>query len=160
MLREDNLFASVAQHWGRLLNTAARSIMDKANVIVCIIGFLALGIVFVEVSHGNLMIFFSGEGVLMVGFFVILLAMNMGPKGSGTTVGDQAADKADSAEMMDFIIGMREAFNNEVDVNSADPGDAPLIRWMLQRTSGETREEGRRVRATGSRLRGQAITTK
>jgi chemotaxis protein MotA len=42
--------------------------MDKASLIGCIIGFLALGVVFVEVSHGNLMMFFSGEGVLMVGF--------------------------------------------------------------------------------------------
>jgi chemotaxis protein MotA len=54
--------------------------MDKASVIGLIIGFLALGIVFVEVSHGNLMMFFSGEGVLMVGFgsvSVVFMAMPM-----------------------------------------------------------------------------------
>jgi len=88
------------------------------------------------------LISFADNVALLMGFFVILLAMNMGPKGSGTTVGDQAADKADSAEMMDFIIGMREAFNNAVDVKSTDPRDAPLIRRMLQLTSGEVREEG------------------
>lgn len=40
--------------------------MDKASLIGLIIGFLCLGIVFFEVSHGHLMMFFSLEGVLMV----------------------------------------------------------------------------------------------
>jgi len=40
--------------------------MDKASLIGSIIGFSCLAIVFLEVSHGNLMMFFSGEGVLMV----------------------------------------------------------------------------------------------
>jgi chemotaxis protein MotA len=42
--------------------------VDKASLIGVIIGAAALGIVFYEVSHGNFMMFFSGEGVLMVGF--------------------------------------------------------------------------------------------
>lgn len=41
--------------------------MDKASLIGVIIGAAALGFVFFEVSHGNLMMFFSMEGVLMVG---------------------------------------------------------------------------------------------
>jgi chemotaxis protein MotA len=41
--------------------------LDKASLIGLIIGLLCLGIVFVEVSHGNFMMFFSLEGVLMVG---------------------------------------------------------------------------------------------
>jgi chemotaxis protein MotA len=40
--------------------------MDKASLIGSIIGFLALFIVFFEVSHGNFMMFFSLEGVLTV----------------------------------------------------------------------------------------------
>lgn len=54
--------------------------MDKASLIGILIGFAALGIVFIEVSHGNLMMFFSGEGVLMVGFgsvSVVFMAMPM-----------------------------------------------------------------------------------
>ncbi len=42
--------------------------MDIASVIGVLIGASALGYVFFEVSHGNLMMFFSMEGVLMVGF--------------------------------------------------------------------------------------------
>ncbi|MBX3358078.1 MAG: MotA/TolQ/ExbB proton channel family protein [Phycisphaeraceae bacterium] len=41
--------------------------MDKASIIGILIGVAALGFVFVEVSHGNLVMFFSLEGVLMVG---------------------------------------------------------------------------------------------
>ncbi|HVZ92984.1 MAG TPA: MotA/TolQ/ExbB proton channel family protein [Phycisphaerales bacterium] len=41
--------------------------MDKASLIGVLIGVVCLGIVFFEVSHGNFMMFFSMEGVLMVG---------------------------------------------------------------------------------------------
>lgn len=54
--------------------------MDKASLIGILIGAAALGIVFIEVSHGNLMMFFSGEGVLMVGcgsVSVVFMAMPM-----------------------------------------------------------------------------------
>ncbi|MBX3379691.1 MAG: MotA/TolQ/ExbB proton channel family protein [Phycisphaeraceae bacterium] len=54
--------------------------MDKASIIGILIGVAALGYVFVEVSHGNLMMFFSLEGVLMVGFgsvSVVFIAMPM-----------------------------------------------------------------------------------
>jgi chemotaxis protein MotA len=54
--------------------------MDKASLIGIIIGVAALGFVFVEVSHGNLLMFYSLEGVLMVGFgsvSVVFIAMPM-----------------------------------------------------------------------------------
>ena len=41
--------------------------MDKASLIGLIVGVACLGFVLFEVSHGNLMMFFSMEGVLMVG---------------------------------------------------------------------------------------------
>jgi chemotaxis protein MotA len=41
--------------------------MDKASLIGSVIGFLAMFIVFFEVSHGHFEMFFSMEGVLMVG---------------------------------------------------------------------------------------------
>lgn len=54
--------------------------MDKASVLGVLIGGGALLFVFYEVSHGNFMMFFSMEGVLMVGFgsvSVVLMAMPM-----------------------------------------------------------------------------------
>ncbi|MBL8990125.1 MAG: MotA/TolQ/ExbB proton channel family protein [Phycisphaerae bacterium] len=41
--------------------------MDKASLIGIIVGAMCLLIVFYEVSHGNFMMFYSLEGVLMVG---------------------------------------------------------------------------------------------
>jgi chemotaxis protein MotA len=41
--------------------------VDKASLIGIIIGVLCLGIVLYEVSHGHFMMFFSLEGLLMVG---------------------------------------------------------------------------------------------
>jgi chemotaxis protein MotA len=41
--------------------------MDKASLIGVLIGTVCLGIVFFEVSHGHLLMFYSLEGVLMVG---------------------------------------------------------------------------------------------
>lgn len=54
--------------------------MDIASLIGIIIGALSLGYVFFEVSHGHLMMFFSTEGVLMVGvgtISVLFMAMPM-----------------------------------------------------------------------------------
>lgn len=54
--------------------------MDKASVIGILIGVICLGIVFVEVSHGNLLMFYSLEGLLMVGggsISVVFMAMPM-----------------------------------------------------------------------------------
>jgi chemotaxis protein MotA len=41
--------------------------VDKASLIGVLIGAAALGFVFYEVSHGNFFMFYSTEGVLMVG---------------------------------------------------------------------------------------------
>lgn len=40
--------------------------MDKASIIGILVGVACLGYVFYEVSHGNFMMFYSEEGVLMV----------------------------------------------------------------------------------------------
>lgn len=88
------------------------------------------------------LISFADNVMLLMGFFVILLAMNMIPKGKGSIDGDGNTDPDAQVEVLDFIIGVREAFNNKVDINSKDPADAPLIRRMLQRTSGKTHQDG------------------
>jgi chemotaxis protein MotA len=54
--------------------------VDKASLIGVLIGVAALGFVFYEVSHGNFMMFYSLEGVLMVGcgsISVIFMSMPM-----------------------------------------------------------------------------------
>jgi chemotaxis protein MotA len=54
--------------------------MDKASLIGLLIGSVCLGIVFFEASHGHLMMFYSLEGILMVGggsISVIFMSMPM-----------------------------------------------------------------------------------
>lgn len=70
--------ASVAA-WTQSVRTGG-TVMDKASILGILIGSAALGFVFFEVSHGNFMMFFSLEGVLMVGvgsISVTFIAMPM-----------------------------------------------------------------------------------
>lgn len=93
------------------------------------------------------LISFADNVALMMGFFVILLAMNLGPKGNPSAIGDDpnaVGGAAPSAAMMDFAIAMREAFNNPVDLNSTDPGERLLVKRIIARASeSEARDRGR-----------------
>ena len=54
--------------------------MDKASLIGLIVGTVCLGIVFMESSHGHLIMFYSQEGVLMVfggSISVVFMSMPM-----------------------------------------------------------------------------------
>src|ERR1043165_6076373 len=75
------------------------------------------------------LISFADNVVLMMGFFVILLAMNMA--------------KQTEEAMLDFTLGVREAFNNPVDMNSKDPKEEALRQRLIQRAGrSETRSPG------------------
>lgn len=77
---------------------------------------------------------FADNVLLMMGFFVILLAMNMGPKGSSDgAAGDTAEDR-----MADVAIAVREAFNNPVSMMSLAPEDQPLIRRLRSKMQSGT----------------------
>lgn len=82
---------------------------------------------------------FADNVLLMMGFFVILLAMNMGPKGKS-----DAEPKAGASDgLLDFAISVREAFNNPVALDSTLPEDQPLIRRLRERAQpGDVRTKG------------------
>lgn len=90
------------------------------------------------------LISFADMVMLIMAFFVIMLAMNMGPKGGGSG-GDAQGETATTAngDMIDFVIAMREGFNNPIKLDSKDPAHQVFIRRLLQR-QGETNEEGPR----------------
>ncbi len=102
------------------------------------------------------LISFADNVTLLMGFFVLLLAMTLNMKASqggggagrtaGTTSGSQAAGATEtSAEMLDWAIAVREAFHNPVNINSTDPGDRLLVQRLLQRREeGEARNRGPR----------------
>jgi len=72
---------------------------------------------------------FADNVLLMMGFFVILLAMNMGPKGSSDAEPSQTAED----RLLDVAIAVREAFHNPVSLDSTAPEDQPLILRLRHR---------------------------
>lgn len=75
---------------------------------------------------------FADNALLQMGFFVILFAMNVGPKATQAGGGD-GAHASPSDGQLDMALAIREAFNNPVSLDSTDPKDLPLIRRLLQR---------------------------
>lgn len=89
------------------------------------------------------LISFADNVALMMGFFVILLAMNMGPKGSQVNNTGEPGESTDqAAREADFVIGMRDAFNSKIDPNSDDPAEAHLRKRLKERAGGPATEEG------------------
>jgi flagellar motor protein MotB len=81
------------------------------------------------------MVSFADNVCLMMGFFVIMLAMNMKPAhgGSGDGPQDGAHSPTPPSALLDAVIAIREGFNNPVDMQSAAPDDQPLIRRLQER---------------------------
>ncbi len=94
------------------------------------------------------LISFADNVALMMGFFVILLAMNMGPKADPkqggepdqTDVGE--AGSGQTARQLDFVIGVREAFNNAVPIDSKNPAEQPLVKRKLEKMRGAATGDG------------------
>ncbi len=82
------------------------------------------------------LISFADNVTLMMGFFVILLAMNLKPASSGGGQSKEPGhpEAAATPEVLDLAIAIREAFHNPVDPNSANPVDLPLIRRIIERS--------------------------
>lgn len=91
---------------------------------------------------------FADNALLQMGFFVILLAMNLKEPTSGGVGGKEkfgpGPASAVSDQMLDMVIGVREAFNNPVNLDSSNPNDLPLIRRIIQRREGASHEDGPR----------------
>jgi outer membrane protein OmpA-like peptidoglycan-associated protein len=86
------------------------------------------------------MISFADNTALMMGLFVILLAMNMGPKATSQMGGEPAdvataAAAAEDEDMLDFAVSLREAFNNPVDMGSSEPRDEALRQHIRKKES-------------------------
>lgn len=79
------------------------------------------------------LISFADNTALMMGFFVILLALNMGPKGGGAGREHGSAAGQPTAAELDWALSVREAFNNPVRLDSTNPGEAILVRRLRQR---------------------------
>ncbi len=90
------------------------------------------------------LISFADNVMLQMGFFVILLALNLKPvlSGTGPEKGEGPA-AGPTPEMLDWVIAVREAFNNPVQLDSTDPKDAALVARLVERQNqGRAREPG------------------
>ena len=89
------------------------------------------------------LISFADNVALMMGFFVILLAMNMGPKGTSVNnTGEPGTSTDQAAREADFVIGMRDAFNNKVDPLGENPSEAWLRKRLEEKQGGLATENG------------------
>lgn len=89
------------------------------------------------------LISFADNVALLMGFFVILLAMNMAKPKMGGIGGEDKYPSPDSEQMMDLIIGIRRAFHSPIDMHSDDPAEAALrehIRNKSRRGSGDSKQ--------------------
>lgn len=80
------------------------------------------------------LISFADNVALLMGFFVILLAMNMKEPTAGGIGGKEKNGGAPpSAREMDVIIGIREAFNQPINMDSDNPAEARLAARKRER---------------------------
>lgn len=104
------------------------------------------------------LISFADNVTLMMGFFVIMLAMNMNPPTKGGATGGEETGGATGAPhpgFLDAAIAIRDAFNNPVDLNSNDPNDQLLIQRIKKRQ--EDSGHGRRTGVQGNQDQVQMI---
>ncbi len=104
------------------------------------------------------LISFADNVTLMMGFFVIMLAMNMNPPDTGGVSGGEGTGGATGTPhpgFLDAAIAIRDAFNNPVDMNSHDPNDQLLVQRIKKRQ--EDSGHGRRTGVQGNQDQVQAI---
>lgn len=92
------------------------------------------------------MISFADNTALMMGLFVILLALNLAKPTTGGIGGEaKMGGQPESAEVLDWILDIREGFNNRVDPNGTNPAEASLRERLRQRqriSEGEAENPG------------------
>ncbi len=105
-----------------------------------------------EAGAPEWLISFADNVALLMGFFVILLAMNMKKDTPGGIGGEAEMGGTPDAAMIDFVMAMREAFNNPIDMASTDPREQEII--QLAKTIG--RGESSQPESHGSGKESQA----
>jgi chemotaxis protein MotB len=89
------------------------------------------------------LISFADNVALLMGFFVILLAMNLGPKAVPVQGGVRDEDGIPTGydTAMETIISIREAFNS-ANFDPDNPNDAKIIRYLERKKMGNANEQG------------------
>jgi chemotaxis protein MotB len=96
-------------------------------------------------EHGGVaewLISFADNVALLMGFFVILLAMNMNKPKPAHGLGGDSQNPSGDDSLMELVYGIREAFHTLPRLDSKDPKDVPLLEYMARRSRGETSTSG------------------
>ncbi len=93
-----------------------------------------------EAGAPEWLISFADNVALLMGFFVILLAMNMKKESAGGIGGEAEMGGTPDAAMVEFVMEMREAFNNPLDMNSTDPREQEIIQLAKTIGRGESNQ--------------------
>lgn len=82
------------------------------------------------------LISFADNTALIMGFFVIMLAMNMKPAGAAAgSSGGKSEGEGPSPHMLDMVLAIRAAFNNPINPSSNDPSEMPFVARLLARNN-------------------------
>lgn len=85
------------------------------------------------------LISFADNVALMMGFFVILLAMEMAkPKGTEAAAGESATAASEtevSPAMLDLALSIREGFNRPVSIDSTNPDEQALVQRLREKAA-------------------------
>ena len=95
---------------------------------------------------------FADNTALMMGFFVIMLAFSMTPKGNPESAKNSSSEAAKASgqttEQLDWALAVRDAFNNPVSVDSTDPKDRILVMRKRERMRTPSEDPGLRGEKT------------
>ena len=104
------------------------------------------------------MISFADNTALIMGFFVILLALMMAvPKGTGGA--DADGQDVATAEQLDWALDIRAGFNNPVSIDSINPRDRLLVQRLRDRARGEGKKDGSIDAPQSDQKDGQKVLT-
>lgn len=84
------------------------------------------------------LISFADNVMLIMAFFVIMLAMNMKKDTTGGIGGEGKMGGPPTSDMLDFVISMREGFNNPVDMRGTNAGEAALRDRIREKSRGSS----------------------
>lgn len=84
------------------------------------------------------LISFADNVMLIMAFFVIMLAMNMKKDTAGGIGGEGQMGGAPTSDMLDFVISMRDGFNNPVNMQGTSAGEAALRERIRERARGSS----------------------
>lgn len=98
-----------------------------------------------EAGAPEWLISFADMVMLMMGFFVIMFALNVQPKGGNPGGGGSEAEGVanEPADFVDFAIAVRKAFHTIDNLDPDNPADKALLeRLQEQAGAGESRDDG------------------